>query len=80
MIVFVARDAQQAHNLRPRLRHTAKVIHPSASELTGWFADTIFILPGVDLSQQIEGITLENHLRRAQAPYRNATIIEIGEH
>ena len=79
MIIFVARNETQAAALRPHLESpNCRIIVPATRAILGWTAETIIILPSVDLSMDgPDGMTLEGALRRRQAAFKNPKFIEL---
>lgn len=79
MIVIVARNKTQAAALRPHLEsRQCRIIVPVPRAVQGWAAETIIILPGVDLLMEgPDGLTLEGALRARQATFKNPKFIEL---
>lgn len=80
MIVIVAKSEAQARPLRPILEsRVCRVIVPSNNSVFGWTAETIIVLPGVDVDALgNDGVPLEAHLRARQAVFENPKFIALG--
>lgn len=80
MIVIVAKSEVQAMALRPIMESKrCRIIVPRNNSVFGWTAETIIVLPGVDLDMPgNDGMPLEVHLRARQNGHANPNFIALG--